>query len=257
MQWRTLFQKEMLEHWRNKKWIWFPLVMILAANLDPISFYFLPEIIESVGNVPEGMVFDVPTLEPVEAFMMSIEALSTYGVVLIALIMMNTIVGERRLGIAEMILAKPVKFHHYLSTKWLGFVCMSIVALLLSLGMSWYYIEFLYGSIGVYQVFVTMMFYSLWFIFVVTLCIFYHTICKNVGLVLACTIGTLALMAGINSVIGHVVTWFPNNLSVHLQSFLLTEELSPELLGTASIILLLSLVLFLLAINIFQRREIV
>lgn len=257
MQWRTLFQKEMLENWRNKKWLWVPLVMILVAIIDPVSYYFLPEIMESVGEMPEGMVFDVPELEPVEAMMMSIEAMSSYGVVIITLMMMGTIAGERKLGITEIILAKPVKIRHYISAKWVAFICISLIALLLGLGMSWYYIELLYGSIDVGNMFVAIGFYSLWFVFVVTLCIFYHTICKNAGLVVACTIGTLAVMGGINAAIGHIVTWFPNNLSGHILEFLLTGEFTSALIGTVSVVSGLIIILFLAAVQIFQRREMV
>lgn len=257
MQWRTLFQKEMLEHWRNKKWIWVPLVMMLVAMMDPVSIYFLPEIIDQVGDVPDGMVLEMPALEPVEAFMMSIEALSTYGVVIITLMMMGTIAGERKAGVTEIILAKPVKFRHYLSSKWLGFISISLTSLVLSLGLSAYYVALLYGSIRLYPLLLTISLYSLWFMFVVTLCIFYHTICRSAGVVVACTIGTLAVMAGVNAAIGHKATWFPNNLSTHLNELLLTETIPDALYGTIGIILLLILILSVAAVKIFQRQEMV
>ena len=38
----VLLRKEGLENWRNKKWIWVPLVFILLAIMDPITNYYLP-----------------------------------------------------------------------------------------------------------------------------------------------------------------------------------------------------------------------
>ncbi|MDY0407538.1 hypothetical protein [Paracerasibacillus soli] len=59
MQWLILLQKEMVENWRNFKWIWVPLVFILLAIMDPISTYYLPQILEAVGGLPEGAVFEI------------------------------------------------------------------------------------------------------------------------------------------------------------------------------------------------------
>lgn len=76
MQWMTLFQKELLENWRNKKWIWVPLVMILISIMDPLTTYYLPQIIDSVGGVPEGTTFELPEFAPPEVMMMSLSQLS-------------------------------------------------------------------------------------------------------------------------------------------------------------------------------------
>lgn len=77
MQWMTLFHKELLENWRNRKWIWVPMVMMLLTIMDPLSYYFLPEIIDLTGGVPEGTILDVPTLTTNEVVMMSLGSLST------------------------------------------------------------------------------------------------------------------------------------------------------------------------------------
>src|SRR5690625_1038278 len=106
MQWKTLFHKEMLENWRNYNWIWVPLVIIVLAIMDPLTNYYLPEIIEAVGGVPEGAVFEIPTPTAQEAMMMSLSQLSTLGVLIFTFITMGTIAGERRSGVAEVIFTR-------------------------------------------------------------------------------------------------------------------------------------------------------
>src|SRR5699024_4021417 len=97
-QWLTLFKKEMSEYWRNLKWIWVPLVIILLAIMDPITTYYLPQIIELSGDLPEGSTFDLPTLSPPEAIMMSLSQLSSLGALVLILMSMGSISGEQQTG---------------------------------------------------------------------------------------------------------------------------------------------------------------
>ncbi|MEH7526490.1 hypothetical protein V7149_24970 [Bacillus sp. JJ1503] len=49
-QWVTLFNKEMVELSRNFKWIWVPIVFILLAVKEPLTVYFMPQILDAVGG---------------------------------------------------------------------------------------------------------------------------------------------------------------------------------------------------------------
>ncbi|GAE95391.1 hypothetical protein JCM21714_4624 [Gracilibacillus boraciitolerans JCM 21714] len=95
MQWFTIFKKEILEDWRNFKWIWVPLVFIVICIMDPLSTYYLPQIIDAVGGMPEGAVFEVPAVQPEQAIMMSLAELSMFGVLVIVAISMAVIAGGR------------------------------------------------------------------------------------------------------------------------------------------------------------------
>ena len=257
MQWKTLLQKEVLENWRNKKWIWVPLVIMILSIMDPLSYYFLPEILNSVGGMPEGTVFEIPPIDPEAAFMMSIESLSMYGALIIALVTMGTIAGERSQGINEIILAKPIRYTNYVTAKWFSYSLLALISLALSLGLSWYYTNLLFGSLSFRLFILTLCFYSLWFIFIIAISIFFNTFLRNAGLVIACTIGTIFILSGINTVVGHRLTWFPNQLTAHINEMLLTSKLSNALLGTAGIIIILILLLIVSSIQLCKRREMI
>ncbi len=257
MQWMTLFNKEMLENWRNKKWLWVPLVMMIVTIMDPISYYFLPYILENMGDMPDGAILEMPAVKAEAAFMMSIESLSMYGALILILIFMGTITNERQLGITELILAKPIDYRNYITAKWAAYISLAIISLLVSLSMSWYYTNLLFGSLSIQLFILTVAFYSVWFIFVISLTIFFNTFCKNAGLVVACTIGSLFSLSGINAVVGYRLTWFPNQLAAHLNEMLLTSEVSGALLGTVGIIICLILLLLTVSIIIFQRKELI
>lgn len=256
MQWRALFHKECIENWRNKKWIWVPLVFILICIMDPISYYYLPEIIDTVGGVPEGMEFDIPEMTGAEMVIVSIGQLSMFGVLVAILVAMGTIASERKLGITDIILVKPIKSVNFITTKWLSHTLLIIVALFIGLLGNWYYGSILFGDYPFETFLLVFVFYSLWLLFVISLVIFFNTFVKNAGIVVACSIGTLFFLSAINMAVGHRLTWFPNRLSSHLSTMIHTEKIPTELIGTSIILGSLSICLLLLSIVIFQKREI-
>src|SRR5699024_1854561 len=113
--------------------IWVPLVFILICIMDPISYYYLPEIMDTVGGVPEGMEFDIPDMTGAEMVIVSIGQLSMFGVLVTILVAMGTIASERKLGITDIILVKPIKSVNFITTKWLSHTLLIIVALFIGL----------------------------------------------------------------------------------------------------------------------------
>lgn len=56
----VLLQKEWRENARNFKLYWIPIVFIIFGIIEPITNHYLPEIMKSVGNLPEGAEFTWP-----------------------------------------------------------------------------------------------------------------------------------------------------------------------------------------------------
>lgn len=255
MQWLSLFQKELAENWENKKWLWVPLVFILLMLMDPLSYYFLPEIIDLAGGVPEGTVFEIPDLQAEEVIMMSLEQVSMFGILVIALIAMGTITNEKKSGITEIILVKPISARNYVTSKWTMFLLLILFSFALGLIFSAYYIFILYNNIPLITLLLIYLTYSCWLIFVLSLAIFYNTIVRSPGLVLTCTVGTVILMSIFNMIFQHRLAMFPNQLSTHIQAFVETNKVSNELIGTSLITLGLSILLVIMSILIFSKTE--
>lgn len=257
MQWITLFNKEVLENWRNKKWIWVPIVMMLLTVMEPISYYYLPEIINVAGGVPEGAIIEIPKLAPFEVVMMSIEQLNIFGVLIIILISMGTIAGERQNGMTEIIMVKPVKHHNYITAKWTAFLLLVWVGLFLGLLINWYYTNLLFGDLSFLTMLKIFLFYGLWFTFVLTVSIFYSTLFKVPGLVAACTVITLLGLSFVNTILGHKLTLFPNQLSTYIYQMVETNSISNHLLGTSVIVLTLTALILIASIFTFKNKEVV
>lgn len=257
MQWYTIFQKEQVENWRNRKWIWVPLVFILIAIMDPITYHFLPQIIELSGGLPEGANLELPEMQPAEVAATSLESLSTYGIVILALFTMGTISGEIKSGVIEMILVKPVSYSHYVSAKWAANLLIIFAALFMGIGLSWYYVNLLFGKVSIAAFFLVLLLFVLWFCLFLSVSLFYNVLFKSPGAVGGATIGTYFLMSALDMVIGSRWSWFPNQIFVHIQGLLVNEHVAADIWGTASIMLLTAVILLGTAIVIFKKKEIV
>src|SRR5690606_36374281 len=102
---------------RNFKVIWVPLTFLFLGAIDPLTAYYMPKIIDALGGLPEGTVIEIPLPSPGESLLMSVGQFDTLGVLIIALMLMGTVAGERKSGVAEMVLVKPVPVGFYISAK--------------------------------------------------------------------------------------------------------------------------------------------
>ncbi|PWU66855.1 MULTISPECIES: ABC transporter permease [Gracilibacillus] len=255
MQWKTIFMKELLEDWRSYKWIWVPLVFILFCIMDPLSTYYLPQIIQAVGGLPDGAVIDIPETEPEMAIMMSLTQMSMLGVLVVIAITMGVIAGERKSGVAELILVKPVRYVTYILAKWSAKLLLVFVSYLVGMLASWYYVNLLFGEITIIEFFSLFLFYFVWLIFVVTLTVFYNTMMKVPGLVLTSTVITIMAMSVLNQIFSFRLPWLPNSISEHITTMLTEGSIPNELWMASAITLGLSLILLLFSRYIFQTKE--
>jgi len=69
---KVLLQKEYREAWRSWKFLWIPLVFALLGMSDPLTNYYMMDILNAVGNVPEGFEMLMPELVPVDLLQASI-----------------------------------------------------------------------------------------------------------------------------------------------------------------------------------------
>ncbi|MYL21254.1 ABC transporter permease subunit [Halobacillus litoralis] len=243
MQWITIYKKEWLEILRNYKWIWVPLVFILFCIIDPLSTYYLPVIIEATGGLPEGAVFDLPTPPPSEAFMMSISQLNTLGVLVLALITMGSISGEKKSGVAELVLVKPVSYLSYLTAKWAAASTLLILSAAIGLIASWYYVQLLFGDLPFTAVAAAIFFYSLWILFLTSISLFMNAWSRIPGLVLFFTLAALMIMSLVTSVFSKYLAWSPARLSSYLRSLLITGDVPADLWYTSLVTAAMTLLL--------------
>lgn len=255
MQWLTIYKKECLESARNFKWIWVPLVFILFCIIDPLSTYYLPQIIESTGGLPEGATIDIPTPPAPDVFMMSVSQLNMLGILVVALITMGTIAGERKSGVAELILVKPVSHSVYITAKWTAHLTLVISSTFAGLMASLYYVQILFDALAFTHVLGAFLFYSIYIALVLAISLFMNSWTKSPGLVLFLTISTIIVMNLITSVFSHIFEWSPAMITSYLPELIRSGNIDQNLWMASLLSLFFTASLLTMAGFVLKRKE--
>lgn len=251
----TLLEKEIVEMARNFKLIWVPISFILLGVIDPLTTYYMPQILDSVGGLPEGAVIEIPVPSAAEVLITSMGEYQTIGVLIIALSLMGTIAGERKSGVAQLILVKPVSYFSYITSKWISGLILFIFSLFLGLMASWYYTGILFEFIPIADFLAAAMIYALWLALVVTVVIFFSALIRQPGAAAAISIATVLIWSLIGGSFSHLLEWSPTQLFDYASNLLMTGRIPqntlPATFLTAGIIVLL----LVLAVMVLRQQE--
>ncbi|KRG17044.1 hypothetical protein ACA29_01020 [Lederbergia galactosidilytica] len=58
----VLLRKEWLDAKRSYKLLWLPVVFMFLGILQPLTSFYLPEILKMAGGLPDGMAITLPEL---------------------------------------------------------------------------------------------------------------------------------------------------------------------------------------------------
>lgn len=211
--WFVLYAKEMKELWRSRKWVWVPLVFVLLGVSQPVATYYLPDILQAAGSLPEGSIIEIP--QPTGAAVLA-QTLSQYGILgilILILAIMGTISAERASGAAGLVLVKPVSFISYITAKWAAAVTLGVTSFFAGYAFSWYYTEQLIGSVEPIHFLQSMLLYGLWLSFVITVTVMFSAVMTVSGAVAFLSVGSIALLSVLAGVFSQGMKWSPGTLS--------------------------------------------
>lgn len=249
-----MYSKENLEMWRNFKWIWVPLVFIILGVLQPLSSYYLPEIIESLGGFPEGAVIEIP--QPTGEIVIA-ETLAQYnviGILILVLALMGIVAGERQSGVANLIAVRPVSHLSYIVAKWAGAVTLTIVSYALGVIAATYYTVTLFGSLDMTMLIQGTVTYGLWLIFIVSITLFVSAWLRSNGTIAFVTLLTAIALSLITSIFHWLMAWSPAKLPDLAAQFLLEADREGWVLSV-SVTLLITIALVVGAAMIIKNKE--
>ena len=254
-QWFTLLNKEFLEMARNYKWVWMPITFILLGVMDPLTTYYLPEILNSVGGLPDGTVFEMPEPSAHEVFIMSLGQYQMIGILVIVLSMMGIIAGERKSGVAQLILVKPVSYSSYITSKWAAAIILILLSLFLGMLASWYYTGVLFEFIPFGAFMESFGLYALWLVLVLSFVILCSAMFMQpvaAGMVSLVTVFVFTILGGSFQ---HLLEWSPTQLVSYVSEKLITDNWPEHVWPATGMTLLMSALFVVLAIYIFKRKE--
>lgn len=254
-QFLTLLQKEMLEMARNFKWVWVPIVFIILGVQEPLTQFYLPQILDSLGGLPEAAVIEIPTPAPAEVLVGGLGQYNMMGFLIIILLCMSLVAGEVKSGTAAMILVKPVKHGYYITAKWVGALLLVWVSFFLGYLVTWYYTGLLFDWVPFDAFLGSFFIEGLWLSFIVTLTLFFSSVFTIPGAAGFSSAALLIILSLASSSLSHFLEWSPGLLPSYASGYLVEDSLNHD--GVMAIVLstVVMLIILFLAMRIFRKKE--
>ncbi|WP_127533897.1 ABC transporter permease [Paenibacillus kobensis] len=209
--WLVLVRKEVVEALRSMKAVWLPLVFILLGAMQPITSYYMPEILKHAGNMPEGSIIQIPVPSAGEVLAQTLSQYGTLGLLIVALAFMGMISSEINSGTASFTLVKPVGRTSFFLSKWAAALLLVWLSFAAGFGASWYYTVLLIGAPDAGAVVQGFLLYGLWLSFVVTLTLLFSSLLRSPAGAAFASLGTAAVLAVASSLFPHA--WQPGLLA--------------------------------------------
>jgi ABC-2 type transport system permease protein len=197
---------------RSYKLIWLPISFIILGATQPITTFFLPDILASSGDLPEGTILSLPTPKPFEVLASSLEQFGLMGVLLIALSSMGAVSGERSSGVAAMILVKPVSFVSFVTAKWAALFLIAALSFILGYSAAWYYTGTLFGPVEWRDVVTSALLFTLWLGFVGTLALMFSSLFRSSAVAAFGAIASAILLTVVSSTLPYKQIWNPGSI---------------------------------------------
>ncbi len=206
-----IYRKEMLEMIRNYKLLWIPVVFVLLGVTQPLTSYYLPDLLQASGQIPAELMDSFPVPGPAEVMLKVLSQYSLIGLLLIVIAGMNLVAGELSGGTAALVLVRPVKSAQFVIAKWAGYFSLVIISFVLSYGSAWYYTSLLQGPVPWREALAAGGLYLIWFSFAVSLTILCSTLLRSsaAAVVALLVIGVLSVAHGL---VPSWLAWSPAHL---------------------------------------------
>ena len=247
-----LLKKEFQESWRSFKLLWIPLVFVSLGIMDPITNYYMEDILNAVGYLPEEFQMMWPEFSAADIIMASTSQFQMIGLIVLVAVFASSISKERQNGTATFLYVRPINYSALFFSKWVMAVIIGVLSVIAGYATSIYYTSILYGDVSFIASLKMIGTYSVWIMFVLafSLCmsaIFKTAIAMGITLTVA-IVGTL-----FDPVIGQFWVYSPLKLATYGVAFL---EDGPDLTHySITMGLTIGLTILFVLVGIFYARK--
>ncbi|MFJ7186680.1 ABC transporter permease [Lysinibacillus xylanilyticus] len=209
-----LLQKEFREAWRSWKFLWIPLVFALLGMSDPLTNYYMTDILNAVGNVPEGFEMVMPELMPVDLLQGSIGQFQTICLLVLMATFVGAISRERASGMATLLYVRPISFSAHFMSKFIVMSTVAFISILAGFAASIYYTVVLYGTFEIGPLVACFFTYFSWLLFVIAVTLMMSAAFKTV-VATACAFAVIFIGQILDSLVGTFWTISPWKLPLY------------------------------------------
>lgn len=248
-QFNVLLKKEWRENFRNYKVFWIPIVFILFGIIEPVTNYFMPQILDSVGNLPDGAVIEIPPPEPEEILVAVMGQYQLIGILVLVLAYMGSVAGERKNGTATLLYVRPLSYRSYFLSKWILASAVGMLSVWSGLLAAYYYTFLLFERVDFTKFLKFGATYSLWILLIVSLVLLMSAALPNAGLAAAGSLLLIFVFQLIEGLLGTYWTVSPLKIPGYAAQWLLDGPKPEDFWWTAGIGILLIFAMILAGIR--------
>ncbi|ETP69237.1 ABC-2 type transport system permease protein [Planococcus glaciei] len=248
-QFNVLLKKEWRENFRNYKVFWIPIVFILFGIIEPVTNYFMPQILDSVGNLPDGAVIEIPPPEPEEILVAVMGQYQLIGILVLVLAYMGSVAGERKNGTATLLYVRPLSYRSYFLSKWILASAVGMLSVWSGLLAAYYYTFLLFERVDFTKFLKFGATYSLWILLIVSLVLLMSAVLPNAGLAAAGSLLLIFVFQLIDGLLGTYWTVSPLKIPGYAAQWLLDGPKPEDFWWTAGIGILLIFAMILAGIR--------
>jgi ABC-2 type transport system permease protein len=142
----TSFRKELMFQWRTKRVLMVVAIFLVFGMLSPLVAKFTPELISSLEETAAFAEL-IPEPSVVDAIGQYLSNLTQFGFILVILLGMNAVAGEKEKGTAAMVLSKPIPRWSFIASKFLAQGLVYLLAITLAGLAAYFYTFYLFESL--------------------------------------------------------------------------------------------------------------
>lgn len=250
----TLLQKEFTGLWRSKKIIWLPIVFMLLSVMQPLSLYFMEDILKLGGGLPEGAVFEMPTPTSGEVMSSVLSQLNTIGMLLIVVSIMGVISDERRNGSLALLMVRPITPMQLVCSKTIANGLLLIVSFICGYLFAYYYTVVLFGTVPISHILQSMLLYSFYIFFIVSCVIFSSALWDSNGTIAIINIIFFSVVPIVSGWFSEALRWIPTNLSSYSVAIVSGMTDLAGLIGCLTVSLVCVVILLMAASSVVKKK---
>lgn len=134
----TTTRKEMLYLWRTWRVVIVCVVMFVFAIMSPLITKFTPQLLSSLEGA-EMFADLIPEMTIVDSINQHIETMTQFGFILVILVGMGAVAGEKEKGSAGIVLSKPLTRGVFIYSKYFSQLILYLLAFIIATGAGYYY----------------------------------------------------------------------------------------------------------------------
>lgn len=224
--------------------------------LQPLTSFYLPEILKMAGGLPDGMAITLPELTASEVLASALtDQFDQLGLIVIVMATMGIIASDKNNGMLAFVLTRNTTLVEYLLSKLLGHAVLIAGSIFLGFLSAAFYTFYLYQSVSVARIAAGLGVYYIWCLFMLTFVITISALLSRTPAIAVLSFFVLIFLKTVTLLEGGFQILNPAHLSNQAVSIITSGNVLPHFFITITVSVLLIVFCLLCATSYLSRKE--